>query len=91
MTFAACETETVGSSVFTVEEPSAALVFGSLAFDSLPGFASSLDGVAAAMLGGDTSSAALGGTNAADGGTDPTDAVAGALLAAADGDCFAGL
>ncbi len=96
MTFAACETETVGSSVFTAEEPSAALTFGSLAFgslafDSLPGVASPLDGVAGAPLGGDTSSAALGGTSAADGGTDSAEAVAGALLAEADGDCFAGL
>ena len=46
---------------------------------------------AGALLGGDTSAAALGGTRAADGGTDPADAVAGALLAGAEGDCFAGL
>jgi hypothetical protein len=59
---------------------------GSLAFDSLPGVADPLDGVAGALLGGATSSdAALGGTRAADGGTDPTDAVAVALLAGADG------
>ncbi len=92
MTFAACEIETVGSPVVvTAEEPSAALTFGSLAFDSLPGVASPLDGVAGALLGGDTSYAALGGNRAADGGNDPADAVAEALLAGADGDCFAGL
>jgi hypothetical protein len=92
MTFAACETETVGSSVFTAEEPSAALTFGSLAvdslaFDSLPGVADPLDGVAGALLGGDASPGAkLGGTRAADGGTDATDAVAVAPLVGVDGD-----
>jgi hypothetical protein len=97
MTFAAFEIETVGPSVVvvTAEEPSEAPTFGSLAFDSLPGVADPLDGVAGAPLGGDTSSAAeLGGTRAADGGTDPTDADAEALLAGADGtdgDCVAGL
>jgi hypothetical protein len=87
MTFAACETETVGPPVVvTADEPSDALTCGSLAFDSLPGVADPLDGVAAALLGGEPSSdAALGGTSAADGGTDPTDADAGALLAGADG------
>jgi hypothetical protein len=91
MTFAACETETVGPPVVvTAEEPSAAPTFGSLAFDSLPGVADPLDGVAGALLGGDTSSAAsLGATRAADGGTEPTDAVADALMTGAgetDGD-----
>jgi hypothetical protein len=60
----------------------------------LPGVADPLDGVAEALLGGDTSSDAwLGETSAADGGTDPTDAVAGALLGAdgTDGDWAAGL
>src|SRR5258705_2389138 len=71
-TFAACETETVGPPVVvTAEEaPSAALTFGSLAFDSLPGVAGPLVGVAGAPLGGDTASdAELGGTRAAAGGT----------------------
>jgi hypothetical protein len=87
MTFAACETETVGSSVAgTAEEPCAAPTLGSLAFDSVPGVADPLDGVAGALLGGDTASAAeLGGTSAADGGTDATDAVAAALLVGVDG------
>jgi hypothetical protein len=76
MTFAASETLTVGPPVVTAEAPSAALTFGSLAFDSLPGVADPLDGVAGALL---------GGTRAADGGTDPTDAVAGALLDEVDG------
>jgi len=82
MTFAACETETVGPPVMVTaaEAPSEALTFGSLAFDSLPGVADPLDGVTGALLGGETSSIAeLGGTRAADGGTEPTDAVAEAL------------
>jgi len=96
MTFAAWVTETVGPPVVvTAEDPSAALTFGSLAFDSPPGVADPLDGVAEALLGGATSSdATLGATSAADGGTDPTDAVAEALMLGADGtddDCVAGL
>ena len=71
MTFAACVTDTVGPPVdVTAEEPSAAPTFGSLAFDSLPGVAAPLDGVAGARLGGETSpDAELGGTRATDGGT----------------------
>jgi hypothetical protein len=95
MTFAACETETVGPPVVvTAEEFSAAVTFGSLALDSLPGVADPLDGVAEALLGGDTSSEAeFGGTSAADGATTPTEAVAEALLGAdgTDGDLGAGL
>ena len=84
MTFAACETETVGPPVVvTVEELWAALPFGSLPFGSLPAVADPLDGVDGALLGGGTSAIAeLGATSAADGGTEPTDAGGEALVAA---------
>ena len=86
MTFAACETETVGPPVVvTADELWAALTFGSLAFDSLPGVADPLDGVDGALLGGGTSAIAeLGATSAADGGTEPTDAGGETLVAAGD-------
>jgi hypothetical protein len=89
MTFAACETETVGPLVVvTAEELRASLTFGSLTFgsltfDSLPGVADPLDGVDAALLGGGTSSIAeLGATSAGDGGSEPTEAVWDALTEA---------
>ena len=91
MTFAACETETVGPpGVVTAAELSAAFPFG-----SLPGVAGPLEGVDGALLGGSMSSlgggmssmAELGATSAADGGTEPADADGGALVAAgADND-----
>jgi hypothetical protein len=88
MTFAACETETVGpSGVVTAAEFSAALPVGSLPIGSLPGVAGPLEGVDGALLGGSMSSMAeLGATSAADGGTDPTDAVGEALVAAVAGE-----
>jgi hypothetical protein len=88
MTFAACETETVGPAVVvTADEPWASLTFGSLTFASLPGVAEPLDGVDAALLGGGTPSIAeLGATSAGDGASKPTDAVCDALTEAdADG------
>jgi hypothetical protein len=85
MTFAACETETVGSPfVVTAEEPWETLTFGSLPFGSFPAVADPLDGVDGGLLGDDTPSIAeLGATSAADGGTEPTDAVGDELVAAA--------
>jgi hypothetical protein len=88
MTFAACETETVGPPVVvTAEELCEALTFGSLPVGSLPGVADPLDGVDAPLLdGGRSAIAELGATSAADGGTEPTDAVWEALtVAEADG------
>jgi hypothetical protein len=83
MTFAARETETVGSpAVVTAAELSAALTFG-----SLPGVAEPLAGVDGVLLGGGASSMAdLGATSAADGDTKPTDGVGEALVAAGAGD-----
>jgi hypothetical protein len=70
MTFAACETETVGPPVVVAAE----VLSEALTFDSLPGVADPLDGVADALLGdGRSAIAELGGTSAAEGGTDPTD------------------
>jgi hypothetical protein len=88
MTFAACETETVGPPVVVVAEE----LSEALAFVSLPGVADPLDGVAAGEVLDDGMSAIaeLGATRAAEGGTEPTDAVCDALMDAeadgADGD-----
>jgi hypothetical protein len=84
MTFAACETVD-DPVVVTAEALSEAPTFGSLPLGSVPGVADPLDGVVAALLAGGTSLAAeLGATSAADGGTEPTDAVAEALVAVGD-------
>jgi len=87
MTFAACETETVGPpGVVAAAELSATLPFGSLPVGSLPGVAGPLKGVDGALLGGGMSSMAeLGATSAADGGTEPADTDGGALIAAGAG------
>jgi len=95
MTFAACETDTVGSpDVSAAPAVCAALTFGSLPFGS-PAL-DSLAGVEGALLtDGRSANAELGGTRAADGGTEPTDAVSEALVAAgvdeAFDSCVAGL
>jgi hypothetical protein len=69
ITFAACSTETDPSGLAVVALSVA------LAFDSPPGVADPLDGVAVDVPeDGRSSVAELGGTSAADGGTDPTDA-----------------
>jgi hypothetical protein len=97
MTFAACETDTVGPPVVvTTDELWEALTFGSLAVDSLPGIAEPLDGVDGALLGGGTSSIAwFGATRAADGAPEPTDAVGEGLVVTGveetAGACVAGL
>ena len=88
MTFAACETETVGSPVVPATGGRwAALTVGSPPFGSLPGVANPLGGVDGAVLGdGRSAMAELGATSAADGGTGPIDAVGEALLAAGAGE-----
>jgi hypothetical protein len=93
MTFAACETETVGSPVVPATDGRRAaltvgsLPFGSLPFGSLPGLADPLAGVEGAPLGdGRSAMAELGATSAADGGTESTDAVGEALVAARTGE-----
>jgi hypothetical protein len=69
MTFAAGDTVTDPAGV-DVE-----VLCDALTFDSLPGVAEPLDGVAAELLDdGPSINAELGGTSAADGGTVPTDA-----------------
>jgi len=77
MTFAACETVD-DPVVVTAEALSEAPPFGSLPFGSVPGVADPLDG------GGTSLAAEPGATSAADGGTEPTDAVAEALVTVGD-------